>query len=138
MASKVDRVDVWKGIIADNPGELGKLLKDLRAAGANLEFLFARPWKEGKTVVFLAPLKGAAQTRAAKGARLVKWDERPSLRVRGANKAGLAAKLATAIGEAGINIHGVSAIGSAGRSTFYFALDRADIPKAQRAVKGVL
>jgi hypothetical protein len=137
MASKVDRVDVWKGIIADTPGELGKLLKGLRAAGANLEFLFARPWKEGKTVVFLAPLKGAAQTRAAKSARLVKWNERPSLRIRGANTAGLAAKIAEAVGQAGVNIHGVSAIGSGGQSTFYLALDRADIPKAQRAVKKV-
>lgn len=138
MSSKVDRVDVWRGTISDSPGELGKLLEILRAAGANLEFLFARPWKEGQTAIFLAPLKGAAQQRAAKRAKIVKWIERPSLRVRGANKAGLAARIAGALGEAGINIHGLSAIGGGNRSTFYIALKKADIAKAQRVVKQAL
>ena len=138
MPSRVDRVDVWKGIIADSPGELGKVLKALREAGANLEFLFARPWKEGQSAIFLAPLKGAAQCRAAKSARIVKWADRPSLRIRGANKAGLAARIAAALGEAGINIHGLSAIGAGNGSTFYIALDKADIAKAQRVVKQAL
>jgi hypothetical protein len=138
MASRVDRVDVWKGTIADSPGELGKVLKSLREAGANLEFLFARPWKEGQSAIFLAPLQGAAQIRAAKSAGIVKWAERPSLRIRSANKAGLAAKIASALGAAGINIHGLSAIGDGNRSVFYLALKKADIAKAQRAVKKVL
>ena len=138
MASKVDRVDVWRGTIADSPGQLGKVLKSLREAGANLEFLFARPWKEGQTAIFLAPLKGAAQHQAAKRAGIVKWTDRPSLRVRGANKAGLAARIAGALGEAGINIHGLSAIGGGNHSTFYIALKKADIAKAQRVVKQAL
>jgi len=138
MPYKVDRVDVWRGIIADSPGELGKVLETLRAAGARLEFLFARPWKTGEAVFFLAPLQGAAQYRAAKSAGIVKWKDMPSLRVRGANKAGLAAKIAGAIGEAGINIHGLAAMGVGKNSMFYVALNKAAIAKAQRVVKQAL
>jgi len=138
MAYSIDRVDVWRGIIADSPGELGKVLETLRAAGARLEFLFARPWKAGEAVFFLAPLQGAAQYRAAKSAGIVKWTDMPSLRVRAANKAGLGARIAGALGEAGINIHGISAMGAGNRSTFYIALKKADIAKAQRVVKEAL
>ncbi len=138
MPAKVDRVDVWRGTVTDAPGELGKILNALRKAGANLEFLFARPLTEGRAVIFLAPLRGAAQYRAAKSARLVKWTERPSLRVRSANTAGLAAKIAGALGEAGINIQGLSAMGIGKDSTFYFALKKSDIAKAQRVIKQAL
>jgi hypothetical protein len=138
MTYKVDRVDVWRGTIADSPGELGKVLETLRAAGARLEFLFARPWKAGEAVFFLAPLQGAAQYRAAKSAGIVKWTDMPSLRVRGANKAGLGARIARALGEAGINIQGLSAMGVGSGSTFYIALKKADMAKAQRVVKQAL
>ncbi len=138
MAYKIDRVDIWKGTIPDSPGELGKVLKSLREAGANLEFLFARPWKEGQAAIFLAPLRGAAQHQAAKSVGMAKWIERPSLRIRGANKAGLAARIAGALGEAGVNIRGLSAIGDGNRGTFYIAFDKADIAKAQRVIKQIM
>ena len=138
MASRVDRVDVWRGTVADSPGELGKVLKTLREAGANLEFLFARPWKEGRAAFFIAPLQGAAQCRAAKSARIIKWTDMPSLRVRGANKSGLAARIAGALGGAGINIQGLSAMGVGKGSMFYIALKKADLAKAQRVLKQAL
>ncbi len=138
MAYTVDRVDVWRGIVPDSPGELGKALETLRQAGARLEFLFARPWEAGKAVFFLAPLQGAAQCRAAKNAGIVKWTDVPSLRIRGADKAGLAAKIASALGEAGINILGLSAMGTGARSTFYIALKNADMANAARVLKKVL
>jgi hypothetical protein len=138
MAYTIDRVDVWRGTIADSPGELGKVLETLREAGARLDFLFARPQQAGKAVFFLAPLQGTAQYRAAKGAGIVKWTGMPSLRVRGANKAGLGARVTGALGEAGINIQGLSAMGVGNRSTFYIALRKADMAKAQRVVKQAL
>ncbi len=138
MAYTIDRVDVWRGTVPDSPGELGKALKTLREAGANLEFLFARPWKGGQATFFLAPLQGAAQNRAAKGAGIVKWLDMPSLRVRGANRAGLAERIAGALGEAGINIQALSAMSVGNGSTFYLALKKADIAKAQRILKQAL
>jgi hypothetical protein len=138
MAHKVERVDVWRGIIADSPGELGKVLETLREAGARLEFLFARPWKAGESVFFLAPLQGAAQYRAAKSAGIVKWKDMPSLRIRGTDKAGLGARIAGALGGAGINIQGLSAMGVGTGSTFYVALKKADMAKAQRVIKEAL
>lgn len=138
MAYKIDRVDVWRGTIADSPGELGKVLETLRGAGARLEFLFARPWEAGKAVFFLAPLQGTAQYRAAKSAGIVKWADMKSLRVCGPNKAGLGARIAGALGQAGINIHGISAMGAGSGSTFYIALKPADMAKALRIVKQAL
>jgi hypothetical protein len=138
MAYTVDRVDVWRGTISDSPGQLAKVLKTLREAGARLEFLFARPWKADKAAFFLAPLRGAAQYRAAKSAGIVKWTDMPSLRVRGPDKAGLGARIAGALGEARINIQGLSAMGVGNRSVFYIALKKADAVKARRVVKEAL
>jgi hypothetical protein len=136
MAYIVDRVDIWLGSVSDSPGELGKLLGTLSQAGARLEFLFARPKEAGKAVCFVSPLQGAAEYRAAKNAGMAKWA--PTLRVQGPNKAGLAAKIAQVLGEAGINIQGLSAMGLGNRSLFYIHLNKADLAKAQRLLKQVL
>ena len=65
MAYKVDRVDVWAGPIKDRPGTAAKVLGALAEAGANLEFVIARRDKKGTGVIFLAPLKGVKQAKAA-------------------------------------------------------------------------
>jgi hypothetical protein len=136
MAYLVDRVDVWLGSLPDSPGELGKVLGTLSQAGARLEFLFARPKEAGQAVCFLAPVQGAAQCRVAKNAGFAKWAS--ALRVQGSNKAGLAAKISQTLGEAGINMQGVSAMGMGNRCLFYIYLKKEDVIKAQRVLKQAL
>ena len=141
MAVEIKKVDVWVGEIPDRPGGLGKKLEVLAEAGANLEFVISRrqPDKRGKGIVFLAPVRGAAQARAARDAGLSKATRMHSLRVQAPDRAGLGAMMTRAIADAGVNMRGLSAAAMGRRSVCYLAFDTdADAKKASRALKKAL
>lgn len=138
MALDVTRADVWAASIADQPGGLAEKLSALAEAGAQLEFVIARrePQNPGTGVVFLTPLKGAAQMRAAKKAGFEKTKSLHSLRIEGPDEPGLGAKMAQALAQAGINLRGLSAAAIGARCVVYLALDSApDASKAARVLK---
>lgn len=133
MALTVSKVDVWAADIKDRTGGLAEKLEPLAAAGANFEFIIARrrPEARGHGVVFVTPLKGAKQLRAAKAAGFKKTDSMHSVRVEGPDKAGLAAVITAALAEAGINARGFSAAAIGRKCVIYLALDTAaDVRKA--------
>lgn len=141
MRFKITKVDVWAGELEERPGGLNQKLEALAKAGANLEFVISRraPEKPGTGVVFLAPVRGAAQMRAAKNAGLSKAPSLYSLRVEAADWPGLGARITRAIAEAGINLRGLSAAAFGRRSVSYLAFDSdADARKAGRALKTAL
>lgn len=141
MAVQISKVDVWVGEVQDRPGGVGEKLAAVAEAGANLEFVISRraPEKPGTGVVFLAPLRGAAQTRAAKKVGLLKATNLCSLRLEAPDRAGVGAKITQAIAEAGINMRGLSAAALGRRSVTYFAFDSdADAKKASRVLKKAL
>jgi hypothetical protein len=141
MAFTIDKVDVWVGTMEDRPGGLAEKLQALAAAGVNLEFLISRraPDKPGTGVVFIAPVKGAAQARAAKKAGLAKSDSLRSLKVEGQDKQGLGAKITCALADAGINLRGLSAAALGKKSVVYIAFDSAaDAGKAAQVLKKLL
>ena len=138
MALNVTRVDVWAASIDDRPGGLAEKLEALAEAGAQLEFVISRraPDKPGTGVVFLTPLKGAAQTRAAKKVGLAKTKSLHSVRIEGPDKPGLGARITQALADAGINLRGLSAAAIGRRCVVHLALDRsADATKAVRILK---
>ena len=138
MALNVTRVDVWAARIQDKPGGLTKKLAALAEAGAQLEFVIARraPDKPGTGVVFLTPLKGAAQIRAARKAGFEKTKSLCSVRIEGPDKPGLGARMTEALAEAGINLRGLSAAALGKRCIVYLAVDSsADATKATRILK---
>jgi len=128
MALKVSKENVWVASMKDQPGQLAKKLCALADAGAQLEFVIARRAAKGKgrSVVFVTPLTGAKQCAAAKKARFRKSKSMHSLRVEGADKPGLGAKLTGALGEAGINLRGVSAAVVGKRFVLHIALSSND------------
>jgi hypothetical protein len=126
MNWKVSKIDVWAGVLEDRPGTLAEKLETLEKARANLEFVIARRDQPGKSVVFLAPLKGAAQTRAARGAGLAKAASLYSLRLEGPDRRGLGALITRALADAGINLRGLSAAALGRRHVTYFAFDQAE------------
>ncbi len=85
MAYDISTVDVWAGSIEDRPGSLSEKLQPLVEAGVNLEFVIARraPENPGTSFVFLAPIQGATQARAAKKAGLGKacGSQLPSIKI---------------------------------------------------------
>ena len=100
MKLKVSRTDTWAAVIDDQPGGLADALAALAAAGANLELIIARraPEQRGSGVVFVTPLKGAKQIRASEAAGFQKTGSLHTLRVRGADKPGMGAKLSCVLG----------------------------------------
>ena len=139
MPYTIDRVDVWVGAMKDRPGALAGILDALANAGANLEFVIARRDRKGTGLVFVAPIKGAGQCKAAKGVGLGKAPSLQSLRVAGPDKPGLGAQITCALAEAGINLRGLSAAAQAKKNVVYFAFDsREDSNKARRILKKLL
>lgn len=141
MAYRVTKVDVWAGEVDDRPGGLAAKLAPVVEAGANLEFLICRraAEKPGTGVLFLTPIKGAKQQRAATAAGLSVTSTLHSVRVEGADRPGLGTKMTRALAEAGINLRGVSAAALGRRSVTYFAFDSAaDAETATRILRKVL
>ena len=137
----VERVDVWAASITDKPGALARLLKGLREAGADLDFVIARrsPEKPGTGVVFVTPLRGDREVEAATELGFNVTTSLHSVRVQGANRPGVAAELAEKLAAAGINLRGLSAAALGRRSVVYFAFDSlADANQAARILKKTL
>jgi hypothetical protein len=63
----VERVSVWSASLMDKPGGLSNILKCLDEAGVDLDFIIARraPEDPGKGIVFVSPLQGDREVRAA-------------------------------------------------------------------------
>ncbi len=138
MKLSVSRTDTWGSVIDDRPGGLADKLAALAAAGANLELIVARraPEQRGSGVLFVTPLKGAKQIKAAEAAGFQKTESLHSLRVEGADKAGLGARLTQALAEAGINLRGLSGAALGKRYVSHLALDTAkDAAKATAVLR---
>jgi hypothetical protein len=128
MAYSIRKVDVWAAEIDDRPGGLAEKLEALAKAGASLEFVISRREadKPGRGVVFVTPLKGAKQSRAATEAGLNTTASLNSVRVEGPDRPGLGNKMTRALADAGINLRGVSGAAIGKKSVTYFAFDNAD------------
>jgi hypothetical protein len=125
MKLNVSRTDTWAATIDDRPGGLADKLAALAAAGANLEFIIARraPEQRGSGVVFVTPLKGAKQVKAAEAAGFQKTESLHSLRIEGIDRPGMGAKLTRALAAAGINLRGLSGAALGKRYVTHVALD---------------
>ena len=140
MALNVSRVDTWAASIEDTPGGLAAKLTALADAGANLEFVIARreSAKPGTGVVFVTPIKGAKQARAAKKAGFAKTKSLNAVRVEGPDKAGQGARIAQALAAAGINLRGLSAAAIGRKFVAHIAVDSAAAAsKAMRTLKAL-
>ena len=128
MKLNVSRADVWAATIDDRPGGLAEKLDALAGAGANLEFIVARrmPEKPGKGVVFITPLKGAKQMKAAQAAGFEKSQGLHSVRIEGADKPGIGSKMTKALADAGINLRGISGAALGRKFVTHLALDTAE------------
>ncbi|HEY4039859.1 MAG TPA: ACT domain-containing protein [Burkholderiaceae bacterium] len=124
----VEKVDVWAAPIQDKPGALAKLLKSLHQAGADLQFIIARRSadKPGTGVVFVTPLQGDREVRAASQLGFNVTQSLHSIRVMGLDRAGILAELAQALGDAGINLRGLTASVIGSQFIAYVGVDSPD------------
>src|SRR3954470_15069509 len=110
MSFKWDRVHVWSTEILDQPGAAAGKLAFLAQAGANLEYIYTQrlPNKPGHGYLYVAPISGPVQQRAAKTAGLREFDHPVVHRIEGDNEAGLAHRLTQAWELANISLQGMT------------------------------
>ena len=67
----VERISVWSASLMDKPGGLSNILNCLDEAGVDLDFIIARraPEEPGTGIVFVSPLEGDREVRAARSRR---------------------------------------------------------------------
>lgn len=128
----VEREDVWAASVDDKPGALAAKLSALTEAGADLDFIVVRraPEKPGTGVVFVTPLRGDREVRAAAAAGFQVTSKLNSIRVEGPNEPGVAAKVAKVVGDAGINMRGFSAAVLGTRFVVHIGVDSAEDEEA--------
>jgi hypothetical protein len=131
-ALKAAKVEVWAATIQDRAGGAADKLEALAQAGASLEMLLARRTEPGQGVMFVTPVKGARATRAANMAGFGKPGNIHSVRIQGRDRPGLGARIARALGDAGISFRGLSAAAIGTSFISYLACDSAG--DAERAV----
>jgi hypothetical protein len=127
----VERVDVWAASTVDKPGGLSGILTDLYEAGADLDFIIARraPEKPGTGVVFLAPLRGDREVKAASTLNFNLTSSVSAVRVEADNAPGAAAKLASLIADADISARGFSVAVIGARFIAYIGFDSSNDAK---------
>src|SRR5438045_8483847 len=110
MGFKLDRVHVWSCEVADQAGGVAAKLAILAQAHTNLEFIYTRrqPEKPGTGVLYVAPISGPLQLRAAKSAGLTETNNPVVLRVEGDNQAGLGYRVTQEWALAGLSFHGMT------------------------------
>jgi hypothetical protein len=138
MALKATKAEVWAVSIDDRAGGVSEKLEPLAEAGANFEMVFARrtPENPGKGMLFVTPVKGTKVTRAAREAGMGTPQNIYSVRVEGADRPGLGAKITRTLGDAGISTRGISGIAIGRKFLSYIACDSAeDQGKAIAALK---
>ncbi|HLB13834.1 MAG TPA: ACT domain-containing protein [Burkholderiales bacterium] len=128
MELLVERADVWAATIPDRPGGLAEVLTTLREAGADLQFIIARraPEAPGKGVVFVTPLQGDREIRAAAQVGFNVAQSLHSVRVMGPDRPGIAAELAQKLADGGINLRGFSASVIGAQFVAHMAVDSLD------------
>jgi hypothetical protein len=135
MSFKWDRVHVWSGEVRDQAGGVADKLAHLAEAGANLEYVFTKrlPNKPGEGVLFVAPVTGPAQVRAAKAAGLHEVDYPVVRRIEGDNLAGLAHHLTQQWAKAGISLQGFTMAVLSNKFVGYVSFDA--VQDANRAAQ---
>lgn len=110
MGFKLDRVHVWSGEVADTAGGVAAKLSLLAQAGTNLEYIYTRRKADqpGKGVLYVAPVTGPLQVRAARSAGLAETNDPVVLRVEGDNQAGLGHRVTQQWALAGLSFQGMS------------------------------
>lgn len=138
MALKIQKVDTWSASLEDQPGGLAAKLEALAKAGVNLEFVIGRraPDKPGQGVVFVTPIKGPTQVRAAKVVGFMKTESLHTVRVEGADKRGIGATITRTLAAKGLNLRGLSGAAINKKFVAHIALDtNGDAKKAIRALR---
>jgi hypothetical protein len=125
MGFRFDRIHVWAGEVDDKPGGVADKLAALANAGANLGFVLTQRLadKPGKGILYVAPIVGTEQVKAARLAGLHETHDPVVMRIEGDNEAGLAFHVTQQWAKAGISFHEMTMAVVNGKFVGYAAFD---------------
>jgi ACT domain-containing protein len=139
MKYRITKEHVWVGQIKDRIGGLAEALQVLSKGGLNLELILSRREAGGQAAVYVSPLRTVQEIEVAEKAGLARSDTVRTLRIDGPNVAGLGARIASAVAEAGVNMASYSAIALGERAVTTIAFDSdADNTRAREVLERVL
>ncbi len=140
MSFKLDRVHVWSGEVADQAGGVAAKLALLAQAGTHLEYIYTRrqPDKPGTGILYVAPITGPLQVRAARSAGLLETQQPVVLRVEGDDAAGLAHRLTQQWALAGLTMQALTMSVLAGKFVGYVSFDNVEDANRAAAILGDL
>jgi len=131
MRFRVAKDYVWFGTIPDCTGALAQKLAALHAGGLDLEMILARRDWSGVGFLFVSPLRTEEEIQAAQQAGLSIADSFQAVRVEGPNVRGIAARITTALAQAGLSIRGYWAAALGDQHVTNIAFDsREDVDRA--------
>jgi hypothetical protein len=135
MSFKFDRVHLWSCEVADQAGGVAAKLAFLAQAAANLEYVYTKRLadKPGVGVLYVAPVTGAAQVRAARAAGFSETDNPIIRRIEGDNALGLVHRLTQQWALAGISFNSLTMAVLADKFVGYAAFDT--VTDANRAAQ---
>jgi hypothetical protein len=121
----VEQVDTWAASVPDRPGALAAILGTLQEAGVSpLSVVSHREHgNEGHAVVFVSPIEGDHEIRAASQLGFNLAQSVHGVRVVATSVPGLAAMLTQRVADAGINLRGFTSTVLGRQFVAYFALD---------------
>jgi hypothetical protein len=140
MGFKLDRIHVWSGEVVDQAGAVANKLALLAQAGANLEYIYTRrqPDRPGTGVLYVAPITGPLQVRAARSAGLSEAHNPVVLRVEGDNRAGLGHRLTQEWALRGLSLQGLMMSVLGEKFVGYVAFDTVEDANRAAAILGDL
>src|SRR5436190_24353506 len=140
MGFKLDRVHVWSCEVADQAGGVAAKLSILAQAHTNLEFIYTRrqPDKPGTGILYVAPITGPLQVRAARSGGFAETNDPVVLRVEGVNQAGLGHRVTQEWALAGISFQGLTMAVVCDKFVGYAAFDSVTDANRAAAILGDL
>jgi hypothetical protein len=131
--AKVNRVTYFMANLEDKPGELLKVMQDLKGRKIGLKGLWGFGTHSGKAQLFVVAKKVEELRKFWQESGLMA-EEGTGFFIRGDDKTGAMIESLQALAEGGLNIHAVDAIATKGRYASFVWVQREDVEKAAEAL----
>ena len=131
--AKAQRITCFKITLADKPGALLAIARDLKGKNAGLVGLKAFESQPGQSAAYLFP-RNPDKLRDVLKSLGMTFEEQVSFFVKGTDKTGALIKSLEAIAGAGVNIKATDAIAVSGNYGAFFRVASADLEKTATAL----
>lgn len=127
--AKPQRVTYFKANLEDRPGQLLKIMQDLRAKNVNLAGVWGFATSPGSAQVYAVAKKPEKLRNTWKASGLFA-EEQTAFFVKGADRTGALLKTLEALANAGVNIVAIDAIAVGGQFGSFIWVNAADVDRA--------